>query len=314
MQAKLPRIAGPTPGKLIAYFSIYTRSVLATLCGIFASGLPVAYAGGPSTFEINNALSGQGRYSFDVRAAGDATSVAIFPIGQAGGFDVMSDFLNFVQVGGGGAATELRTTGNNTVAFVAQTGTVISNGNFAGSNGAITWNSEARIAAGSQRLELTLNFASAASFGAVRYISYFDADVDGASDDRLVLLDRASAPNLRLLVMDDNQRFGIAHGIPSAQLVNASYRGWVTRPYPLLVNNIRSPSGEVFSASGVIDLALISVIDTLFPYQTTYTNDNHTHAFAVDLNPTATQAKVVINIDAFPILQVDALLKTGFEN
>jgi hypothetical protein len=288
---------------------------LAILGILTLAAVSSANAGGPSNIEISNGISGAGQFTVNVRPAGDASSVNVYPIASAtgGGNDVMQDFINFVRVGNAAPGIELISTGNGTVALVAQTGTVISNGSFAGSNGPVSWNSESRIAAGTQRYELTLNFTSSTPFGALRYISYFDADVIFASDDRMVVVDRATNPSLRMLVMDDDQPVGIAHSIPNDRLQNASYRGWVARPYSNLVTNIRSAAGEVFSPSGVIDLALISAANPLFPFSTSYTNDNHTHAFAVDLDPAATQAKVVVYIDAFPRVLPDLLLKTGFE-
>lgn len=296
--------------------STISRSLKRVVLAIAAlAALSNASAGGPSNIEISNGITGEGRFAINVRPAGDASTVTIFPIALSGGGgnDVMQDFINFVRVGNAAPGIELISTGNGTVALVAQTGTVISNGSFAGSNGPVSWNSESRIAPGTQRYELTLNFSSSTPFGALRYISYFDADVIFASDDRMVVLDRATNPSLRMLVMDDDQPVGIAHSIPNERLQNASYRGWVARPYSNLVTNIRSAAGEVFSPSGVIDLALISAANPLFPFSTSYTNDNHSHAFAVDLDPAATQAKVVIYIDAFPRVLPDLLLKTGFE-
>ncbi len=295
--------------------NIHLRQISAGVCAaaLLASGQVYAQASG---YEITNGISGPGRMTVSVLAAGGATSIEVFPfdLPGGGGFDVLSDYITYAQVGATGVGVQLGRVG--TVQYVAQTGTVISTGTFPGTNGTITWNSESRIAPGSQVLEHKMSFSSATAFGATRIISYFDADVNGASNDRLAIIGNRSAPGVPLLTFDDDPvPFGISHQLIPSSVVNATYVGWVTRPYPLILRNITFVGkNEVFSLPGIFDLALITGPDPLFNLSTVFIEDNHSHALALDLDPAATQASMVIQIKAYPRIQVDGVLRDGFEN
>jgi hypothetical protein len=268
-----------------------------------------------ATFQLDNGITGPGRFEVIVQPAGGTSFAAVFPLDtSASAFDLISEFTPFVQLGATGGARQLSLSGNNTVTFIAQTGIVRSTGVLAGPNGAINWVSEARLIG--RRLENTITFSSAAPFGAVRFISFLDASVV----DRAATLAPTSAPDFSLLYFssDTTRPTGIAHGIHQAQLVNASYAGWVMRESNRVFGNIVDPVREVFSLPGVLDPLVITAPDTRFPFSTVYrifqSDTEPGSAYAVDLNAAATTATVVTHLTGFPQIQSDPVFRNGFEN
>ncbi len=270
-----------------------------------------------ATFQLDNGISGPGRFEVIVEPGGSTSFAPVFPFDtSASAFDLVSEFTPFVQVGATGGARELnRFPIGNTVTFIAQTGIVRSTGSFAGPNGSISWISESRLIG--RRFENAISFGSAAPFGAVRFISFLDASVL----NRAATLAPPSAPDFSLLYFstDPTRPTGIAHGISQAQLVNASYAGWVMRESSAVFGNIVDPTREVFSVSGVIDPIIISQADPRFPFSTVYrifqVDDREPgSAFAVDLNAGATTATVVTHLTAYPSISSDPVFRNGFEN
>jgi hypothetical protein len=275
-----------------------------------------ASAGTVGPFQLDNGISGPRRFEVIVPSGGGTSFAAVYPAPQVTpNFDLVSDFTPFMQLGAIGGARELALSGNNLVTFIAQTGTVRSNGSFTGPNGTITWVSEARLPAGSQRYENTTTFTSASAFGAVRYISFMDASMV----DRVAALN-AGTPDFNFVYFNNDQSTsttGIAHGIAQNRLVNASYAGWVMRRASNLFSNITDPARETFSLAGVIDPSIITTSDPRLPGVTAYRIFNDASepatAFAVDLNANATTATIVTYLTAYPVVQLDPIFKNGFE-
>jgi hypothetical protein len=287
-------------------FPLIACTLLATL----------AHAGTVPTFQLDNGISGARRFEVIVPPGGGTGFAAVYPAPQVTpNFDLVSQYLPFVQVGATGGARELSLFGNNLVTFIAQSGTVRSSGSFSGPNGTINWVSEARLPAGTQRFENTLTFTSVSAFGAVRLISYMDASVV----DRAALLNPGT-PDFNILYFTEDQSTsttGLAHGIAQNRLVNASYTGWVMRRASNLFANITDPVRESFSLAGVIDPLMVTINEPRLPGITAYRIFNDTSepatAFAVDLNASATSATIVTYLTAYPIVQLDPIFRNGFE-
>jgi hypothetical protein len=298
--------------------SVMVQSWLLWSSVILVNSANAVAQGGPATFQIDNGVTGPGRYEVIVASGGGTAYGAVFPYDTgASAFDLVTEFTPFVQLGATGGARELSLYGNNTVNYIAQTGVVRSTGVIPGPNGSINWISESRLAPGSLRFENTISFSSTAAFGAVRFISYLNASVV----DRMALQNTFSAPNFSLLYFNSDvttSPTGISHGIAQTLLANASYSGWVSREATALYGNITNPTREVFSIAGVLDSLLLTTTDPRFPNSTVYrifqSSNEPSSAYAVDLSPSATQATVVTYLTAWPKAQEDPVFRNGFEN
>ncbi len=270
-----------------------------------------AFAG---SIQINNNVSGPGRFELSVENGGGTNFAAVFPIPSVtSNYDLVDGFIPFLQLGAVGGAVELFRS-SDSIVFIAQTQTVRSTGTVSGPNGPISWVSEARLS-GPQRFENKITFSSTAPFGAVRFINL----LDGSVIDRAGLIDPGT-PNFNLQYYTEDQSVstsGISHGIAQSTLVNASYAGWVMRDFSPLFSNIISSTREVFSVSGILDNILVTTSDPRLPAITAYkifeSPSDPSSAFAVDLNAAATSATVVTYLTASPVVQLDAIFKNGFE-
>ncbi len=106
---------------------------------------------------------------------------------------------------------------------------------------------------------------------------------------------------------------GIAHASDYFGASNASYVGWAASDYPELQSEITG-AGAQYTNSGVINpLNFPPVSDPRFPFSIAYGPADPTAAFAFDINPNATTARMVFLLDGEPTIENDALFRNGFE-
>jgi hypothetical protein len=268
------------------------------------------------SLNLSNGVVGDGGWDIDVEAGGNSTNANLDPLGPIASTDVVFGFDTYIDIGADGNAFTIDDSPSNpSVPVFGANNTVTSNGQFAGTNGVISWNATARVPPGTQTYQVTLNFSSPQAFGSVRLINYLDEDVLGAGDDKLIVLNSPTSPNFQLLTIDDTDGVGIAHTAAFQGNTNATYVGWAASRFSNLRSDIEGSTGARYSIEGVInpdDFALTS--DSRFPFSRVYGPADATAAFAFDLNPAATVASVTFGLGGVPNVQNDAIFRNGFEN
>jgi hypothetical protein len=276
--------------------------------------IPPVRGGGSVT--IDNGIPGlNGSWDVNVLQGGDTDVANLGVSDTVGRLDLVFSFATYVDVGANGAAFKLdEPAANANQPVLGANNTVTSSGQFPGVNGEIFWTSAARIPPGSQSYSVIVNFTSPQPFGALRVINYLDEDVLGSSDDRLILLNATTSPNFQLLTIDNVAGIGIAHTTAFQSAVNANYIGWAASDYPNLRDLITSATGAQYSIDGVIDpIDFPASVDPRFPFSRAYGPSDATAAFAFDLNPSATSARVVFGLGGQPNVQNDAIFRDGFQ-
>jgi hypothetical protein len=286
------------------------------------SDMPASPNGSTSVTITNGISAADGEWSVDVLRGGNSETASFNPAGPASAMDLMSRYETYIDVGADGNAFPLdRPLANPNPLILIAPNTVSSTGRFTGLNGPIDWAATIRIPPGTFRYELSISFTSAVAFGVVRVINYMDENIGSAGDDKLVLINSPSSPNFQLLAIDTAQdvNVGIIHTAGNQSALNANYVGWTaanfsTPPANLLdLITLISLSGAQYSISGVVNPQnFFTSSDPRFPFSTVYGPADLVHAFAFDLNPSATTATVSFGFNAINV-QPDAILRNGFE-
>lgn len=257
---------------------------------------------------INNGVSGDGAWQVTAEAGGDSGSGILDPAGPIGPSDVIFQLLTIVDPGADGGAVPLSSTTITSPPMLTAPGQVSSSGTFAGgNNAAVNWNSVSRIAPGSLVYQNTVTFTSSAPFGTLRAICYLDEDVNGSSDDIMVLFGTPGQSNFNVLTVDNSDNFGVAHAAGYLTATNATYVGWAADEFSDLINDIAN-QGATYSIPGVIDTSsLPPITDARYPSRPVFGPNDITNAFAFDLNPTATTATIACSLGGLPTGQPASL-------
>lgn len=276
--------------------------LLAVCMGAFA---PLLSA---QSVTINNGVSGDGAWQVTAEAGGDSSSGILDPAGPIGPSNVIFQLLTLVDPGADGGAAPLSSTTITSPPMLTAPGQVSSSGTFAGANNApVNWNSVSRIAPGSLIYQNTVTFTSSAPFGTLRVLCYLDEDVNGSSDDLMVLFGTPGQSNFNVLTVDNTDNFGVAHAAGYLTATNATYVGWAADEFSDLISSIAN-AGASYSIPGVIDTSSLPLIsDARYPGRPVYGPNDITNAFAFDLAPTVTTATIACSLGGLPTGQPPAL-------
>ncbi len=179
---------------------------------------------------------------------------------------------------------------------------VESRGTFVGPNGTVTWVATSQFLDGVPVLFTGLElFADVgAELGDVRVISYLDEDVEGPSDDVLIVEGTPGQADFRALTIDSVRRVGFSHGgfyvEDGANLINATYAGWSADQFNDLEQAIIG-GGAPFTVPGTIDLGDLPP-DPNNPLQ--FGPNDVTTAFAWDTLSTANAATITSFLELIP--------------
>ncbi len=215
--------------------------------------------------------------------------------------DVIFDFANYVDVGSNGGAINLANTTITMPATLIADDVVVSEGTFAGANGAIQWRVESRFDNGLAILYNTVTFTSASPLGNLRFINYLDEDIEGVSDDLLYIAGTPGSDSFRVFTLDGPERVGFSQGgylESGVDLVGASFDGWAADAFPDLLFAIEG-LGTQYSIDGNIDTTALT------PFNDPQLGDvwglaDVTTAFAWSVDPDATQAQITTLLELVP--------------
>jgi hypothetical protein len=307
----------------VKMFSLFLATWVTLSCPVHASAQALTLAPekitparGGGSVTIDNGIPGlDGSWDVNVLQGGDSDAANLGVSNTVGRLDLVYSYATYIDVGANGGAYKLdEPDANAGNPVLGANNTVISSGQFLGTNGTIFWTSSARIPPGAQTYQVTINFSSPQTFGTVRVINYLDEDVLGSSDDRLILINETSSPVFQLLTIDNVAGIGIAHTVGFQSTVNASYIGWAGSKFPYLREEIIGAIGAQYSISGVVNpLEFPASVDPRFTFSRAYGPADATAAFAFDLNPNASSATLVFGLGGQPNVQNDAIFRDGFQ-
>jgi hypothetical protein len=243
---------------------------------------------------IDNGITGDGFWSVTVQNAGNSSEGVIDPVG-ADPTDVIFSFRTHYDNGGDGVDGQLSDTTTMPATLTAP-GQVTSMGTFPGSNGTVEWTVVASIAPGSPLYQVEISFASAQPFGDTRIVNYFDQDVLGAGNDKVIVVGTPGSNDFQLLTVESSfpPNVGVAHAAAYNSPTNMTWAGWAAAFFGSF------PS--VFSVSGETG-GLPATTDTRFPGAPAYGPADVTTSFAFDFDPDATSASVVFAMGGSPDAQ-----------
>lgn len=264
---------------------------------------------------IDNGVTGDGRWQVLVGQGGDVLTANLDPIGNDAQLDVIRNIYTYIDVGANGGAFPLNDPpAAPTPPMPGPNDSVVSSGQFSGSNAAIVWNSSGVIVPGTNRYQVTLLFNSTQAFGTLRVIHYLDADLFDSGDDKLVVIGAPNSMPPSFVTLDSARAVAVAHAVGQHSVVNANYVGWAASDYSVLRDNILG-SGVPFSAAGtnLTPAALPPTTDARFPFSPVYGPADPTTAIAFDLSAGATSAQIVFIVEGRPNVQNDGLFRDGFQ-
>ena len=215
--------------------------------------------------------------------------------------DAIFEFLNYVDVANGDEVLNLSDTTITTAAYLEDDDLVVSEGEFDGENGVVSWRVESHFDDGFPILYNTVSFESDAEFGNLQFVNYLDEDVQGVSDDILYLTGTPGATDFRAFTLDGPERIGFSQGgtyLPGENLVNMTYDGWAADEFADLRSAVED-SSATFSIPGDIDtddLPLFTDPDL----GDVYGPNDVTTAFAWTVDPEATTARIVTFLELVP--------------
>ncbi len=269
----------------------------------------------PTGPEVNNgtlidndvAAGIPGQFAFDVFDGGSSDFFSRGGISAQGNTQLFSDenvifdFTNYVDVGGNGAALNLRNSTITMPATLIADDLVVSEGTFQGANGTVNWHAESRMDDGLSIVYNTITFTSAQPLGNLQFINYLDEDILFPSDDLLYLTGTPGTNDFRAFTLDGPERVGFSQGgfvEPGADLVNATYDGWTADRFAQLLVDIEGP-GTTYTIPGNINTA------NLLPFNDpelgqVYGLSDVTTAFAWSVDPAATTAKITSFLELVP--------------
>ncbi len=249
-----------------------------------------------------------GQFSFDVGPAGSAN------FGGRGGItaqgntqllvneDVIFDFLNLIDVGGNGNAIDLSTSTITLAPTLISPDLVVSEGNFTGPNGLVSWRIESRMDDGIAKVFNTIRLSSATPLGDLQVINYLDEDVRGVTDDLLYVTGTPGQEDFRAFTLDGPERVGFSQGgiytATNGLLENATYEGWAADSFRNLLTTIET-AGTTYTIPGNINT------NNLVPFTDPELGDifgpaDITTAFAWRVDPNATTAVVTSFLELVP--------------
>ena len=215
--------------------------------------------------------------------------------------DAIFEYLNYVDVENGGEILNLSDTTITTAAYLEDDDLVVSQGEFDGENGVVSWRVESHFEDGFPILYNTVTFESESEFGDLQFVNYLDEDVQGISDDILYLTGTPGAPDFRAFTLDGPERIGFNQGgtyLPGADLVNMTYDGWAADQYAELQSAIED-SSATYSIPGDIDTGDLPLF-TDPDLGAVYGPNDVTTAFAWTVDPAATTARIVTFLELVP--------------
>lgn len=211
--------------------------------------------------------------------------------------NVIYDYIQYIDVGNDGDAVSLQDSadGNNTVSVDEEGDDMTtSTGELVGANdNDIHWTATSWIDDGSPTMFTRIVFESEGPLGVLRLISYLDEDVEGSSDDVLLVRGSAANNNLELLTLDGPEVYGVSQSgatTGAGGLVDSTFAGWAAGPYDDVQENVEG-EGQDVSHDGVVFGLGTQEHPTL---GTVHGPEDITTVMSYDVNPTSTRAEILI--------------------
>ncbi len=249
-----------------------------------------------------------GQFAFDVGPAGSAVFGGRGGISAQGNTqllvneDVIFDFLNFIDVGGNGNAIDLALSNITLAPTLIAPDLVVSEGNFPGPNGLVSWRIESRMDDGIAQFFNTIILESTAPLGNLQVINYLDEDIRGVTDDILYVTGTPGQEDFRAFILDGPERVGFSQGgiyIESAGLLeNATYEGWAADSFRNLLNNIEN-AGTTYTLPGNINTNNLPPFNDP-EFGNIFGPADITSAFAWRVDPNANSARVTSFLELVP--------------
>jgi hypothetical protein len=272
----------------------------------FVALLPTGPEVNQGTLIDNDVVAGTpGRFQVQPLAGGNIQTSAVTAQGRTlllANADWITAFTNYVDLGPTGGAIDLSTTTITMAPTLISDDLVESQGEFTGPNGTVNWRVQTRLDDGVGTVFNTLTLSSTAPLGNIRFISYSDADVQGAADDVLFRAGTPGRPDFRAYTLDDAQRVGLAHGgfyFTGPELANATYDGWAADNAVALRNAITGP-GTFYTLGGNINSFALTPVYDWDLQDWLFGPGNVATAFAWRVNPWANSAVMTSVLDVVP--------------
>jgi hypothetical protein len=263
-----------------------------------------------------------GHFELLVGPAGDSTEGGFTAQGRNLLFvneNFIFEYFGYIDIGEAGEGQLLSDTTITQEPELIDDDVVESRGFFFGdSEQRIDWVATTSIADGDNRITTTITFTvdtpdgeeqSAAvepqqegpTLGDLRFISYLDEDVAGASDDIMFLSGTPGETDFKVFTVDNQERVGFAHGGIYSEgpgLVNAQWKGWAADEFDDLQAAITG-GGASYSEAGNIDATSLppGVDAEVGPF---FGPEDVTTAFAWRVDAAATTATVTFFIEFVP--------------
>lgn len=260
-----------------------------------------------------------GHWDVDVQSGGESRDGRLTAQRFAGGDvvteNVLFDYFSYVDVGNDGGGVQLSGSDPETVG--GDPDKVRSTGTLTGSAGnTINWEVTSFIEDGGSIYYNEIKFtAQTGTLGTLRFIQYLDEDIEGVSDDVLLVRGSAADGNLELFTIDNDEVYGVSHGgsLNSEQgLVNATFAGWAADEFDDMRPRITG-SGQPVSLEGEIDEASLQLFNHP-QLGDVYGPRDIVSAFAWDVTPSATSATIITTLGGVPdasALNEAAITTTG---
>lgn len=260
-----------------------------------------------------------GHWDVDVQSGGESRDAQLtaqrFASGDVVTENVLFDYFSYVDVGNDGGGVQLSGADPETVGGDADR--VRSTGTLTGSAGnTINWEVVSYIEDGGSIYYNEIKFtAQTGTLGTLRFLQYLDEDIEGVSDDVLLVRGSAAEGDLELFTIDNDEVYGVSHGgsLNSEQgLVNATFAGWAADEYDDMRPRITG-SGETVSPEGEIDEASLQLFNHP-QLGDVYGPRDIVSVFAWDVTPSATSATIITTLGGVPdasALNEAAITTTG---
>jgi hypothetical protein len=115
-------------------------------------------------------------------------------------------------------------------------GNYISSSSFTGANGAVNWNATSSWTGSTLLTQYSFTPAGGTTFGNLRIAYYLDNDINGSSDDLLVVHGSTAGGDLKLYTYDNTDNFGVGT-VPDFGATNMSFSGWAASTFSADLNS-----------------------------------------------------------------------------